>query len=342
MRLFALAHLAALICLLPPQVSAFGTIHGLGQDREHERITRHALACGEVGGQQGDDCFQKESIDELAGKRFKWGGVGSPDNPARGLMSASEAHCDNGDYLDPQFTGGRTYPRTKETARAALEKCRTWMRRHLDEAVSDAAALLHGDQVDDSQIPTFISCTYLGQKGRAKCNVLEDFGVLLHASQDFYAHSNWTDAPDPNRQISRENPPGLHMDGPSPWLDLRLANDATAFPEGLISGCFETLLAGDDQNGCADRAPHEYLNKDKGRIDDSAWRLDLGAGTTPRGQVDDNFARAIKAAIADTREQWATLREALVSRYGPVRGETMICALTHDDPARDCRPGRSH
>jgi hypothetical protein len=326
-----------MICLIAQQAIAFGTIAGGKWNKEHERITRHALACGEAGGPQGADCFQAASIDELAGKRGTFGAVGSPDNPVRGLMSTSEAHCDNGDYLDPRYAGGRAYPRTKEAARAKLETCRTWMRRYLDAAVSDAAALLDGNRVRDSQIPTYVSCTYVGGKGRAKCNVLEDFGTLLHATQDFYSHSNWSDAPDPGRPISRENPPGLHRDGPSPWLDLRLTNDQAAFPDGLITGCFETLLPGSDQNGCPGRVPHEYLNKDTGTIDDAASHLAPGAGTSPRGMVDDNFKRAVSDAILDTREQWRTLREALVARYGQARGALIICAITHDDAAKVCR-----
>ena len=299
---------------------AFGTISGLGQNREHERITRHALGCG----QGVDACFEPRSLDELAGARGSWGAVGAPDNPARGLLLSSPAHCDNGDWLP---TAG--YPHSQADARANLVQCRAGMSAHLDEAVRDAARLLdaHG-AVDDAQIPTFVGCTYLGPKGRAKCDVLEDFGLALHAAQDFYAHSNWVDraAAGP---ITLQNPRGLGHAGPSPWLDLRRE---TPFPDGLITGCFDTVSLVSPAKGCPGHVKHEDLNKDKGQIDPT-----LGAGTTSRGKVDHNFALAVEAAVADTRDKWATLRERLVAAYGPVRGGRMICAIAHDAPATTCR-----
>ena len=84
--------------------------------------------------------------------------------------------------------------------------------------------------------------------------------------------------------------------------------------------------------GCPGHVKHEDLNKDKGQIDPT-----LGAGTTNRGRVDHNFALAVEAAIADTRDKWATLRERLLAAYGPARGGRMICAITHDAPATTCR-----
>ena len=45
----------------------------------------------------------------------------------------------------------------------------------LDKAVRDAAALVDArGSVDDSQIPSLVSCTFGAGKGRAKCNVLEE------------------------------------------------------------------------------------------------------------------------------------------------------------------------
>lgn len=298
---------------------AFGTIASLGQNREHERITRHALGCG--AGERV--CFEPKSLDEIAGKSGTWGGVGAPDNPARGLMLDSSAHCDNGDWLP---TPG--YPHARADARNNLIQCRAGMNAHMNEAVRDAARLLDGrGAVDDSQIPTFISCTYLGQKGRAKCNVLEDFGLVLHASQDFYSHSNWVDqaAPGP---ITLENPAGLNHPGPAPWLDLRRE---TPFPEGLITGCFDTESLASPARGCPGHVKHEFVNKDRGPIDPA-----IGVGLTERGKVGDNFRRAVEAAIGDTRDKWATLRERLVATYGAERGGRMVCAITHDDPKRTC------
>lgn len=51
--------------------------------------------------------------------------------------------------------------------------------------------------------------------------------------------------------------------------------------------------------------------------------------TTPRGKTGGNFDRAVQGAIADTRRQWADFRALLGDRIG--------CALTHDNPVRDCR-----
>ncbi len=42
----------------------FGTVRGVGQNAEHERITRHALGCGLFTDE--DNCFQDQSLQELA------------------------------------------------------------------------------------------------------------------------------------------------------------------------------------------------------------------------------------------------------------------------------------
>jgi hypothetical protein len=310
---------AGLVAGLAGSAFGFGTISGAGQNREHERITRHALGCD--ASPPVADCFQPATLDELAGKKGTFGAVGAPDNPARGLLLTSTAHCDNGDY---QPTPG--YPQSQDSARAHLVACRAGMAAHLDEAVRDAARLLDASgKVDGSQIPTMVGCTFDGHKGRAKCDVLEDFGLLLHASQDFYSHSNWVDhaAPGPT---TLGNPPGLGNVGPAPWLDLRQADPP--FPDGLMTGCFDKVSLVDVAAGCSGHTKHEDLNKDKGQIDPS-----IGAGTTKRGMIDDNFAAAVRAAITDTQDKWATLRERLVATYGADRGARMICAISHDDPA---------
>ena len=53
--------------------------------------------------------------------------------------------------------------------------------------------------------------------------------------------------------------------------------------------------------------------------------------------VNDNFRHAVEAAIDDTRDKWAMLRERLVARYGQQDGNLMICALAQDNPARTSR-----
>jgi hypothetical protein len=300
---------------------AFGTISGLGQNREHERITRHALGCGQELAPA--DCFESNSLDEIAGKPGSWGAVGAPDDPARGLLLSSSSHCDNGDWVD--MSG---YPRRREDAQEALLTCRSAMNAHLDDAVRDARRLLRADgEIDDAQIPTFLSCTFLGQKGRAKCDVIESLGLVLHASQDFYAHSNWVDHA-ARGSVTLDNPTGLDHAGPSPWLDLR---HEQPFPDGLITGCFDSKSLVSPQKGCQGHIKHEDLNKDKGTIDPV-----IGSGTTNRGRIDDNFRRAVEAAIADTRDKWAIFRERLVSVYGVRAAGRMICTITRDRPTVRC------
>lgn len=316
---------AAAAFLAASTAFAFGTIKGLGQNLEHERITRHAFTCG--AGVAADDCFQKKTLDSLAGAPGAFGAVGAPDRGS--LVFKGEAHCDGGDYFD---VAG--YPQSKVDAQAKIEACRAWMVQHLDAAVAAAAGLLDAKgRIRDSEIPTVVACRYTGGKGRAKCNVLEAFGVLLHASQDFYSHTNWTDVADAGAP-SALNPPGLKKRGPSPYLNLRAPQP---FPAGLISGCFEAKSAISEPKNCnygpnaAPRVKHLALNKDKGTIDPA-----IGAGSTDRGKINDNFRNAVEAAVADSKDKWATLKERLTATYGPERAKTMICALTRDKPLKTC------
>jgi hypothetical protein len=318
---------AAALLLTSGAAFAFGTIHGLGQDAEHERITRHAFTC--AANAPSDDCFQNNTLDSLAGAKGTFGAVGAPD---RGRLAfRAEAHCDGADYFDVA-----NYPQTKAEAQAKLKACRAWMVKHLDEAVEAAGDLLdRNGAIRHSQIPTNVACQFGGRmKGRAKCDVLEHFGILLHASQDFYSHTNWTDAADKAQPLSALNPPGMSNRGPAPWLDLR--TDAP-FPAGLISGCFEMKSAISEEANCnygADKRPrvkHLALNKDKGRIDPA-----VGDGATDRGRVAGNFKNAVEAAIADSKDKWETLKEQLILTYGPSRGTRMICALTRDKPKKSC------
>jgi len=202
------------------------------------------------------------------------------------------------------------------------------MKSNLDAAVRDARALLRKGKIDDAQIPTIVPCTYFGNKGRAKCNVLEDLGLTLHAAQDFYAHTNWVDQPNDARPINASNPPGLNNRGAAPWLNLRTM---PSVPDGLISGCFEGIPEADHCNRGGDRVKHAALNKDLGQIDPL-----IGVGRTDRGQIDDNFKKAVEAAIEDTRDKWITLEERLSATYGVGNSSLMICAITHDDPKRSC------
>ena len=308
----------AVACASP--ALAFGTMRGMGQNAEHERITRHALACAGAG---SAGCFQPASLDELAGGHGNFGAIGIPD---RGdLIPVNKAHCDSGDWLDVPG-----YPQSRAEAQSALEACRNWMLEKLSAAVRDAGKLVSDENaLRQSQVE--IPCVFMGEiKGGAKCNVIEDFGILLHASQDFYSHSNWADRPDPSQPIGPQNPPGLGQSGRAPWLDLRAE---TQFPEGLITGCFENIPEPRHCNyGVVSvRVKHEFLNKDLGAIDPA-----IGAGLTPRGKINDNFARAVSAAIDDTRDKWATVEEQLRATYGDQEGSRLACAITHDHPLTEC------
>jgi hypothetical protein len=323
-----LAMSLATLVAVPATAFAFGTVRGLGQNAEHARITRHALAC--TAERSADVCFEGDTLDSLAGEEGSFGALGAPDR-GRGMLT-SHAHCSAGDYFDVP-----DYPRSQAEAQASLTECRDQMMAELEHAVADAAALLDDDgDIRSREIPGFISCTYVGsQHGRAKCNILAHLGRILHASQDFYSHSNWVDQADPNRPIGVENPAGLGNEGRAPWLDLRLDNPA--FPVGLISGCFDNASFLGEDEGClygedgAHRVRHLNLNKDTGDIDP-----EIGEGTTERGAIGNNFKRAVEAAIDDTEDKWATFRERLIATYGDEYGSRMICALTRDDPVDDC------
>lgn len=307
---------------------AFGTVRGMGQDAEHGRITRRALGCESVTPPAA--CLEPDTLDSLAGSPGDFGAVGAPDR-GRGMLT-SHAHCSGGDYFAIP-----NYPQSRAEAEATLTECRDYMLGNLRHAVIDAADLLDDDNdIRSSQIPGFIPCIYAGQEhGRAKCNVLAHLGRILHAGQDFYSHSNWVDEADPTRPIGPDNPPGLGQTGRSPWLDLQVATPD--FPDGLISGCFDTESFLGEERGCvyddsgAHRVRHLDLNKDTGQIDPA-----IGVGTTHRGRHSDNFERAVSAAIDDSAHHWRSFQSLLVAEYGQERADLMICAIRRDDPGDDC------
>ena len=299
---------AALLCLTTGAY-AFGSVNIAGQQAEHERITRAALSAFHLG---------PATMDEIAGKRGSFGAVGAPDRPDRGLLSTKAAHCDGGDHLDTPV-----YPQSAKDALARLSACRAGIFAHLNAAVKAAGAIAdRSGRIDSAQVPTFVSCTYNGKPGRAKCNVLENLGLAFHAAQDFYAHTNWVDQP-ADGPIGLDNPPGLGNSGPAPWL---APGNRAAAPDGLISGCFDGIP---ERLHCTGRVHHADLNKDTGPIDPRTGKA--GTGTTRRGSVKGNFARAVAAAVADTRDKWAYFEARVTATYGQVRGKAIICALRNDN-----------
>jgi len=291
--------------------AAFGTIDSGGQHREHERLTRAALSCAGGAGRDAA-CLEPASIDVLAGHDREFGGVGAPDSDE---ISDPAAHCDDADYL------GTGYPQTRQEATAGLMDCVDHLRMRFDEAVGDAQGLLDGE----GQV--------VAAEGRAKCNTLEAFGRVLHGVQDFYSHSNWADEADPARAIGPDNPPGLNLPGPSAVLDLR-SETSPVVPAELSTGCYVLRDEVPGVGECEGRVTHAALNKDTGLVDPGTG--EATEPTKPRGMVEDNFAKAVAGAIAESRRQWQDLRTELTDRYGDDQASAMICALTHDDATGDC------
>jgi hypothetical protein len=327
-----LAALLASTCivLVPSSAAAFGTIEGGGQHREHERITRAAVACP-AGDDSDGDCFEPRSVDQLAGHGKGFGAVGSPDLTE---VSNPAAHCDDADFL----TGD--YPRTRDVATAALLECVDHLRMRFGEAIERAGELLDDEgEIVEAEVGLDTDCLLDATEQRAKCASLEAFGRALHGAQDFYSHSNWADVADPDRPIGADNPPGLHLPAPSPVLDLR-GSDAPAVPPDLTTGCFVLRDSVPGVGVCERRITHAGLNKDNGLVDP-------GTGgttdpTTPRGMVADNFAVAVAGAVVETRHQWDEFRTALEDRYGTEDASRMACALSHDDPTSACNgPNRT-
>jgi hypothetical protein len=325
-RLVGVFAVIAWIASAPGSAAGFGTIDSGGQNREHERITRAALACADSAGST-NACFEPKSIDYLAGRDRQFGAIGAPDSDE---LSDPTAHCDNADFR----AGG--YPHTRDQATAAVMDCLRHLRTRFGEGADSARGLLDDqDRVIDAEVRIEPECR-LGDRAdsRAKCASLERLGRVLHGAQDFYAHSNWADEADPGRPIGVDNPPGLNLPGPSPLLDLRSATTPNV-PFDLTTGCYVPRDEVPGVGDCAQRVTHAGLNKDRGLIDPDTGKA--AGPTTSRGMIGDNFGKAVTGAIAETRRQWQDFQSELTARYGEERAGLMICTLTRDDPVDDCR-----
>lgn len=314
-----------------PSAFSFGTLNGLGQHAEHERITRAALACP-AGKASDNHCFEPKSLSELAGAKGKGGAIGAPDLGREVLTQ--EAHCDNADYL-----AAAGYPQSRADATTHLLGCVSHARERVNNAVTEAGRLLNGKgAVDSKQVSLFFRCVFNQTRGRAKCDTIEQFGRGLHAVQDFYSHSNWADAAGPGA-TGVTNPPGLGNTTTFPLFNLFAGTPPTPadVPANLSTGCFDAAAAGSGEKlGCSGgaRIRHHALNKDLGLIDPATGHT--SAPSTDRGKIGDNFSKAVTLAIADTRRQWKDMVTALEQRYPGGKGTRMACAITHDDPAKDC------
>ncbi|MEU7872843.1 vWA domain-containing protein [Dactylosporangium sp. NPDC049140] len=310
---------------------AFGTINGTLsypgaklQRAEHEKITRAALACA-PGVKSDGSCFEPNSLDQLAGKGDVLGAVGTPDADE---FDDHSAHCDNADYLN---VPGYPATQTRAVATATLLECVHHLQARFVQGVGGAAGLLdvNGD-VKIAEVDLTKSCSFLfSVPGRSKCEAIEGFGRALHGAQDFYSHSNWADESDPAKPIGIDNPPGLNLAAPSPILNLKVGAPTPSIPVDLTTGYFSGALS-DKCPGTSGRVTHACLNKDNTDINPVT-----GVATDPltvRGSVPgkQNEQKAVTAAIAETKRQWADFRDSLTLTYGAEKGQRMALALTQD------------
>ena len=182
--------LASFLLAIPPPVISFGTINSLGQDAEHEHITRAALACPANKTSSGD-CFEPRSIDQLAGTNGTFGAIGAPD--AMPFEEPFPAHCDDADFFDSAtYTPSQPYPVSRNDTMLRLLQCIEHMQFRFGQATTEANALLNSqDRIGRDGVDLVKgNCTFAPSfRGRAKCNVIEGLGRMLHGIQDFYSHS---------------------------------------------------------------------------------------------------------------------------------------------------------
>ena len=333
-----------LLALAASQAAAFGSIDLGDQAFEHERITRNALSCPDATPASPPyDCFEPLSMAMLAGQKGTFGAVGAPDADE---TFESPSHCDNADFLDMEKFGLEgTYAVTREEAFETLFGCVRHLRSRVAEGLERAEGMMNKtgfaerEEVDVDALP----CAFVGGvQGRAKCDAIEGFGRALHGVQDFFAHSNWVDVRDVEREVSASNPPGLDRSDRPPFLNLHggVGLEGLELPRDLTTGCFIPSVmdpvgaaAECDKDG---RITHDTLNKDKGLITIEA-QVEIGdvetaSPETPRGQVARNFERAVAAAVEETRRQWDEFRGALRERYGEELGGRMVRTLVVDFP----------
>jgi hypothetical protein len=369
-RLLAVGAVGAAALMVPASAGAFGTINGLGQHAEHEKITK-VLSCG------ADDpvasCFQSGSMAMLAGSDGTIGGVGLPDRVTE-IEGHPDNHCDDADYLP-----GAPYQRT-DAARAlhAIDACVTLFGQHMNEAVDAAGGLADNGKINVKQADATEPCPWdlsrsigveIGTPS-AKCKVVDGFGRALHAAEDFWSHTNWGDKADPDEPTILPgtgggdapvynilNPPGLEHTDLVPFLRYPVPRDQLpTMDEELagtapISGCDDSIDEVKNKgikfldkihdfgikkvDSCPDRVKHSTLNKDKGLIE---WQTGKTSDPeTSRGRIGDNFQRAVTGARKQVRAIWGDFVNAVNSQYGDARGGLILQALTTDTPWTQCR-----
>ncbi len=323
------------------EAEAFGTVYIplVGQRVVHEKITR-VLSCNST--QKPANCFQPVTMSMLAGSNGTFGAVGEPDNPLDGNPNPASRHCDEGDY-------GYGTKHSQAEAFSEIAACLEQFQKYMGFAVDAAGGLLNPDgTINPAAVKqtnfaggTYNACTYPDwSKGNtssdsAKCNVLNNFGRALHIYEDFWSHSNWGDAADPGKAEDKSNPRGLGRTDQPDFFKFP-GPVATSFPDGLISGCDDSL----NKLRCIGRIGHSTVNKDNGdTVDPDSCRT--ASPLTSRAKVTtdgtSNFQRAVTGACGAALRAWGDLQAAIVARYGPDRGATMIRAITEDAAFSGCR-----
>ncbi|MFH8788277.1 hypothetical protein [Streptomyces roseoverticillatus] len=332
-RLVAALGITASALLAVPATSAhaFGTYGSLGQNHEHERITRAALSCDSDLADKGS-CFQPRSMDQVSGhdaQLLSGKGLGAVGAPDRTQLAQANAHCDNADYFDAP-----SYPVSRAAATKALQSCIANLQMRFKDGAGAAGRILNGSgAVAPDQVGLADDCNVIqsADERRAKCKAFKAFGESLHGIQDFYAHSNWTDKAGTGKPPGIHNPPGLNRPAPSPLLDLTASRPPADIPVDLSTGCFYLPGSG----SCTGRIAHsDDMNKDNGLIDQRTGAA--SDPTTPRGKAAGNFDRAVHGAITETRRQWHDFQQQLKGAYGVKEGNRIVCALTHDNAVADC------
>ncbi|MPY52986.1 hypothetical protein [Streptomyces acidicola] len=304
---------AAALSLALGAAAGNGTAHAFSGGN-HERITRAALP------------WESRSLTAMADADS--GAIVANDKGS--YFDQGFLHCDNADYLDSRY--GPNYPRTREQANTELIACIRGSVTRFKQAVAAADGLVDADgKVKPREVDLNTPCAWNEQPDRAKCTVYENLGRGWHAIEDFYSHSNWADQAGPY-PIGVHNPPGLKKETLPEFFSVRRysamserewTQDATShIPLDLSTGCYPDLESTHKRADCTGRTTHDNdLSKDT-----------MGYN---RSRIDSNFDRAVQGATNDVKRQWQDFQDELRQRYGS-RGDTMICALTHDDPAHTC------
>jgi hypothetical protein len=145
------------------------------------------------------------------------------------------------------------------------------------------------------------------------------FGGLLHAVQDFYAHSNWVELNVAAGQPERPVPP------------LYPTCDPATLPAGLYTGFYDLGLVAD--GGCPPGGPppgfaqcHTTLNKD----DNNNPKMSPEGLVRVRGAKKNYFELAMLLAARETTEVYHQVRGLVTDRYGECAATNLFQADRHD------------